>query len=140
MPVQDHRSRSNLCCLDLMSAPYLLNALNDFLQTCVKCLPYRHDVQHPCSRRACSRSRSQFKVNGSRPGFRVRSITHNHLEGFSSNLGQIFALSRRCTEPMFQVCLLKVKVTRVCSISAKCLEGFSSNFGQMFALSRCAEQ
>ncbi len=108
---QGHIPRSNLCSLDFVSARYLLNALKFFLKTWVKCSPYRDDVKNPRSRCARSRSRSQIKVKPMLPGFNVRSISAQRLEWFSSNLCQMFALSTRCATPMFQACLLKVKIT-----------------------------
>jgi hypothetical protein len=87
--------------------------------------------------------------------FRVRSITPIPIEGFSSNLAQMFTSTRGCAEPMLLICQLKVKVTiegqisntikyqTVCcvrSVSPTIIEGFSSNLAQMFTSTRgCAE-
>jgi hypothetical protein len=43
--------------------------------------------------------------------FCVRSITPIPIEGFSSNLAQMFTSTRGCAEPMLPMCQLKVKVT-----------------------------
>ena len=78
--------------------------------------------------------------------FRVRSISPIPLEGFSLNLGHMFASVRRYVELITQPCRQKVKVTalslefRVRSVSPIPVEGFSLNFGQMFTLlRRCVE-
>jgi len=42
---------------------------------------------------------------------RVRSITPLLMEGFLSNLNDIFTSTRGCAEPMLPMCQLKVKVT-----------------------------
>jgi len=42
---------------------------------------------------------------------RVRSINPIPIEGFSSNLAEMFTLTRGCAVPMLPVCQLKVKVT-----------------------------
>ena len=39
----------------------------------------------------------------------VRSITHLLMEGFPSNLNDTFTSTRRCAEPMLQMCQLKVR-------------------------------
>ena len=41
----------------------------------------------------------------------VRLITPLLMEGFPSNLNDIFTSTRGCAEPMMPVCQLKVKVT-----------------------------
>jgi hypothetical protein len=43
--------------------------------------------------------------------FRVRSINHIPIEGFSSTLAQMFTTTRGCAELMLPMCKLKVKVT-----------------------------
>ena len=47
---------------------------------------------------------------------RVRSITPLLIEGFPSNLNDIFTSTRGCAEPMLPMCQLKVKVTVKCQI------------------------
>ena len=75
-----------------------------------------------------------------------RSISPIPLEGFSLNVGHMFASVRRCAELITQPCRQKVKDTslslefRVRSVSPIPVEGFSLNFGQIFTLvRRCAE-
>ena len=46
----------------------------------------------------------------------VRSITPLLMEGFPSNLNEIFTSTRGCAEPMLPMCQLKVKVTVKCEI------------------------
>jgi len=43
--------------------------------------------------------------------YRVRSTNPIPIEGFSSNLAEMFTSTRRCAEPMLSTCKLKVKVT-----------------------------
>jgi hypothetical protein len=43
--------------------------------------------------------------------FHVRSINPMPIEGFSSNLAQMFTSTWGCAEPMLPMCQLKVKVT-----------------------------
>jgi len=43
--------------------------------------------------------------------YRVRSINPIPIEGFSSNLAEMFTSTRGCAEPMLPMCQLKVKVT-----------------------------
>jgi hypothetical protein len=43
--------------------------------------------------------------------YRVRSINSIPIEGFSTNLAQLFTSTRGCAEPMLPKCQLKVKVT-----------------------------
>ena len=57
------------------------------------------------------RSRSQLKVTSLSLEFGVSSISPLPLEGFSLNVGQMFASLRWCAEPITQLCWLKVKVT-----------------------------
>jgi hypothetical protein len=86
--------------------------------------------------------------------FRVRSINPIPIEGFSSNLAQMFTSTRGCAEPMLLMCQLKVKViiegqisnnqildSMSChSVSPTQIERFSSNLAEMFTSIRgCAE-
>jgi hypothetical protein len=43
--------------------------------------------------------------------YSVRSINPIPIEGFSSNLAQMFTSTRGCAEPMLATCQFKVKVT-----------------------------
>ena len=43
--------------------------------------------------------------------YRVRSSNPIPIEGFSSNLAEMFTSARGCAEPMLPMCQLKVKVT-----------------------------
>jgi len=43
--------------------------------------------------------------------YRVRSINPIPIEGFSSNVAEMFISTRRCAEPMLPMCRLKVRVT-----------------------------
>jgi len=43
--------------------------------------------------------------------YHVRSINPIPIEGFSSNLAEMFTSTRGCAEPMLPMCQLKVKVT-----------------------------
>jgi len=43
--------------------------------------------------------------------YRVRSINPIPIEGFSSNLAEMFTSTRGCAEPMLPLCQLKVQVT-----------------------------
>ena len=56
-------------------------------------------------------SRSQLKVTSLSLEFCVCSISPLPLEGFSLNVGQMFASVKWCAEPITQLCWLKVKVT-----------------------------
>ena len=84
----------------------------------------------------------------------VRSINPIPIEGFSSNLAEMFTSTRGCAELMLPMCQLKVKVTvkvnyqaikywtlcRVCSVSPTLIERFSLILAQMFTSTRgCAE-
>jgi hypothetical protein len=46
----------------------------------------------------------------------VRSFNHIPIEGFSSNLAQMFTSTRECAKPMLPMCQLKVNVTIKCQI------------------------
>jgi len=85
---------------------------------------------------------------------RVRSITPLLMEGFPSNLNDIFTSTRGCAEPMLPMCQVNVKVTvkgqifnkqyytlcRVRSITSLLMEGFPSNLNDTFISTRgCAE-
>jgi len=48
--------------------------------------------------------------------YRVRSINPIPIQGFSSNLAEMFTSTRGCAEPMLHICQLKVKVTIECKI------------------------
>ena len=62
----------------------------------------------------CRTYNSMMQIQGQGHNWRssiVRSISHELFERFSWNFGQMFALVRRCEEPITQACWLKVKVT-----------------------------
>ena len=124
----------------LVSAPYLLNPLNNF---------HLNFTQMFLSVRRCAMHMTQLprlKVTGQcqgiYPWIGVRSISPEPLGRFSLNFTQMFPSMRRCEEHMTQLPRLKVKVTvqghvihhsiRVCSISPESFEWFSLNFPQMF--------
>jgi len=80
--------------------------------------PQLGDVESPCCLCVSSRSRSQLKVKYLTNKYytlcRVRSITPLLMEGFPSNLNDIFTSTRGCAEPMLPMCQLKVRVTVKC--------------------------
>jgi len=84
----------------------------------------------------------------------VRSITPLLMEGFPSNVNDIFTSTRGCAELMLPMCQVKVKVTvkgqifnkqyntlcHVRSITPLLMEGFPSNLNDPFTSTRgCAE-
>jgi len=86
--------------------------------------------------------------------YRVRSINPILIEGFSSNLDEMFTSTRGYAELMLPMCQLKVKVTiegqisnnqildiMLCrSVSPTLIERFSLILAQMFTSTRgCAE-
>ena len=84
------------------------------------------------------RSRSQLKVASLSLEFGVGSISPLPLEGFSLNVGQMFASVRWFAEPITELCWLKVKVTieghhfwpwilRLLHCHSDCLVKFGSN-------------
>jgi len=81
------------------------------------------DVQSPCCPCVSLRSRSQLKVKYLTNKYytlcHVRSITPWLMEGFPSNLNDIFTSTRGCAEPMLPMCQLKIKVTVKCQINQK---------------------
>jgi len=58
--------------------------------------------------------------------YRVCSINPIPMEGFSSNLTEMFTSTRGCTEPMLPMCQLKVKVTIEGQISNNQILGIMS--------------
>ena len=94
-----------------------------------------------------TRSRLQLKVTSLSLEFGVSSISPLPLEGFSLNVGQMFASVRWCAEPITQLCWLKVKVTLEGHPFEPWIWGHSIaiqtallNLGQMFTLVRwCVE-
>ena len=81
------------------------------------------------------------------PWFGVGSISPLPLEGFSLNVGQMFASVRLCAEPITQLCWLKSRSQlKVTSLSLEfwghsiAIQSALLNLGQMFTLVRwCVE-
>ena len=94
-----------------VSAPYLLNPLDDFHSTSFQCSTQEGGVQSTWPSNLNSRSRSQVMVEGLMHDFQVRSISLEPSGRFSFSFTQMFISVRRCAEIMTRLHRLKVKVT-----------------------------
>ena len=128
---QGHSSRSQVWALNFVSALYLLYKWNDFLcQMFTLVRRYAESITQPCLK------------------FGVGSISPLPLEGFSLNVGQMFASVRWCAEPITQL-YADSKSRSQLKVTSLSLEFWSRsiaiqtallNLGQMFALVRwCVE-
>jgi len=108
---QGHNPRLNIVWLYFVSALYLLIPWWDLQITLHKCQVWWDDVQCLCLTKVGSRSRSQSKIKYCMTVFRVRSISFEHLVGFTNNFAQMSSMIRRCAVPMFDQGRFKVKVT-----------------------------
>jgi len=76
-----------------------------------KCQVWWDDVQCLCLTKVGSRSRSQSKIKHCMTVFRVRSISYEHLLGFTNYFAQMSSMMRRYAVLMFDQGRFKVKVT-----------------------------
>ena len=109
----DSRSRSWDLTLNFVSAPYLLNTLNNFHLNSHNCSS-QWDVVQSLSL-AYADSRSHFKFMGFTIQFRARFISSGPFILFSLNFNQRSVISvRRCSQPLTQLPRLKTNVTLRC--------------------------
>jgi len=107
---QGHNLRLNIVWLYFVSALYLLNLWWDLQITFRKCQVWWYDVQCLCLTKVGSRSRSEFKIKHCMTVFHVGSISFEPLVGFTNYSAQMSRMMKWCVVPMFDQCLLKVKV------------------------------